>query len=116
CNCAFAHMGVELGAEALTEAAESLYFNQELPGEIGLPTVDSSFSLGIYDGAPLTMQTSIGQGNTLATPLQMAMVAQAVANDGKIMVPTIVDRVESSSGSVAERTEPRELTQAMTSG
>ena len=116
CNCAFAHMGVELGAEALTEAAESLYFNQELPGEIGLPTVDSSFSLGIYDGAPLTMQTSICQGNTLATPLQMAMVAQAVANDGKIMVPTIVDRVESSSGSVAERTEPRELTQAMTSG
>lgn len=115
CNCAFAHMGVELGAEALTEAAESLYFNKELPGQIGLPTVDSTFSLGTYDGAPLTMQTSIGQGNTLATPLQMAMVAQAVANDGKIMVPTIVDRTESYTGAVVEKTEQKVLTQAMTS-
>lgn len=115
CNCAFAHMGVELGADALTEAAESLYFNQELPGSIGLPAVDSSFSLGNYDGAPLTMQTSIGQGNTLATPLQMAMVAQAVANDGKIMVPTIVDRTETYTGAVVDRTEQKVLTQAMTS-
>ena len=114
CNCAFAHMGIELGADALQQAAESLYFNCSLPENIGLPTVDSSFSLGAYDGDPLTMQTSIGQGNTLATPLEMAMTAQAVANGGNIMSPTIVDRIETYEGAVVERTESKVLTQAMT--
>ena len=114
CNCAFAQMGIELGAEALQQAAESLYFNQELPDNIGLPAVNSSFSLGAYDGDPLTMQTAIGQGNTLASPLQMSMVAQAVANGGTILSPTIVDRVETYEGVVVDRTEQTTLTQAMT--
>ena len=114
CNCAFAQIGIELGAEKLQQAAESLGFNMELPENIGLPTVDSRFSLGAYDGDPLTMQTAIGQGNTLATPLEMAMTAQAVANGGKIMSPSLVDRVETYQGAVVDRSSPEVLTQAMT--
>ena len=76
--------------------------------------MNSSFSLGAYDGDPLTMQTAIGQGNTLASPLQMSMVAQAVANGGTILSPTIVDRVETYEGVVVDRTEQTTLTQAMT--
>ncbi len=114
CNCAFARIGVELGADALRQAAESLYFNQELPEDMGLPAVESSFSLGAYDGAPLTMQTAIGQGNTLSTPLEMAMAAQGVANGGRIMSPSLVDRIETSQGAVVERSEPQVLSQALT--
>ena len=49
---------------------------------------------------------SIGQGDTLATPLQDAMIAAAVANGGKLMQPTLVDRVRSSDLSVISETTP----------
>ena len=46
---------------------------------------------------------SIGQGDTTATPLQMAMVAQAIANNGKLMQPTLVDRVRAADLTVLRR-------------
>ena len=45
-------------------------------------------------------QASFGQGEVLATPLQMALAACAVANGGKIMKPYLVDQVLSYNGAV----------------
>ena len=56
-----------------------------------------------------TALSSIGQFDTRATPLQMAMIASAVANDGKLMKPYMVDRLEAPNLDVLEQTEPEEM-------
>jgi peptidoglycan glycosyltransferase len=60
------------------------------------------------------MQTAIGQGDTLATPMQICLVAQAIANDGKMMKPYFVDSVRASDGTVVKRTEPEAIREVMT--
>lgn len=44
------------------------------------------------------MQTSIGQGDTLVTPMEMALIASAVANDGEMIKPRYVDNIVSVDG------------------
>jgi cell division protein FtsI/penicillin-binding protein 2 len=51
----------------------------------------------------------IGQASNRATPLQMAMVAGAVANDGVLMEPYMVDRLEAPNLDVIQQTEPEEM-------
>ena len=46
------------------------------------------------------------EGQILATPIQMAMVASAVGNGGKLMRPTLVERVVAKDGRVTDRVEP----------
>ena len=96
CNCAFITMGMDLGEEALKDAAESLLFNTSLPSELN--TNRGSFSLVTGDGTQALMQTSFGQGKTLATPYQMALITCAIANDGLVMKPTLIDSVKNDSG------------------
>ncbi len=62
-----------------------------------------------------TALSSIGQYNTAATPLQMAMVASAVANDGKLMKPYMVDKLQSSNLDTIAQTEPQEMSQPLSS-
>ena len=64
------------------------------------------------DGAQLAL-SSIGQFDTRATPLQMAMVAGAVADDGTVMAPYLVDRETDSGGGTVSITRPRVLDRAM---
>jgi penicillin-binding protein A len=55
----------------------------------------------------------IGQGGLLVTPLQMAMVASAVANGGKLMTPRFTQRVVDSTGRTVETIKPSVYTQVM---
>lgn len=96
CNTAFASIGMSLKKSVFKETAEGLLFNSELP--LALGHQKSRFTLDRNSGNPLTMQTSIGQGNTLVTPIHMAMITAAIANDGVLMKPYLVDHVENNSG------------------
>jgi len=58
-------------------------------------------------------QTAIGQGKTLVTPLQNALIAATIANDGKMMLPYVVDHVESDSGQVVKSYDPKEKGQVV---
>ena len=58
---------------------------------------------------PQTAQSAIGQFDTAATPLQMAMVAAGIANDGKLMKPYMVDELRSADLDVIDETNPEEL-------
>ncbi|CAN5248676.1 hypothetical protein BH24ACT23_BH24ACT23_00720 [soil metagenome] len=92
CNTVFAPLGVEVGAEKLTDKAELFGFNSPpslavedslealSPPASTFPAVDGDVALG---------ESSIGQGQVLATPLEMASVAQAIANDG-VREPTSI--------------------------
>lgn len=104
CNTAFTQIGLDLGASRMEKTAEELLFNKKLP--IPLDYSKSKFDLGDSPGNPLLMQTSIGQGNTLVSPMYMALLVSAVANDGKLMQPYYTDRVETVSGNVVKKTEP----------
>ncbi|MCR4672451.1 MAG: penicillin-binding protein 2 [Lachnospiraceae bacterium] len=106
CNSAFADIGIRLGAKQLRAAAESLYFNKDLPGSINTST--SSFTLTTYDSQWKTGATSIGQGDTLMTPLHAALLASAIANDGVLCEPYLIEKVVSSSGEVLETTQVKE--------
>ena len=72
-------IGVGLGGASLRETAENLLFNKSLPLN---SYRTSSFSLDADSVTPLIMQTAIGQGNTLVSPMHMALITSAIANDG----------------------------------
>lgn len=65
---------------------------------------------------PLTAYSAIGQYDVSATPLQMAMVAAGIANDGTVMKPYLVDEIFSPDVELLEEHDPEELHQAVSSG
>jgi penicillin-binding protein A len=102
CNTAFTQMGVEdAGAEQMIGAAESFGFNQEVPIDLPSP-VQSTYPTDFTDDVPKLAQSSIGQNDVRATPLQMALIAAAVANDGEIMRPHVVREVRDDQGEVID--------------
>ena len=96
CNSAFAQIGLGLDKDAFRSLADSLYLNSRL--DLELPTSKSSFDLDSTTADALVMQTSIGQGDTLVTPMEMALIASAVANDGEMIKPRYVDNIVSADG------------------
>jgi cell division protein FtsI/penicillin-binding protein 2 len=93
CNADFAPLGPKIGNEELVEAAERFGFNsppalyaEPIVAEVDPP--ESTIPTEIGDELDLGV-TAIGQGEVLATPLQMASVAQAIA-DGGVREPTSV--------------------------
>ena len=72
----------------------------------------ASFALKSDSDVKELAATAIGQGKTLTSPLFMAMVTSAIANNGSMMQPYIVDHIETPGGSVKNRTLPTKLLQA----
>jgi peptidoglycan glycosyltransferase len=62
---------------------------------------------------PQTALTGIGQSDVAATPLQMAMVAAGIANNGRVMRPYLVRDVRGPDTEPLETTEPEELSRAV---
>lgn len=91
CNGAFAAIGQALDKEKFAETCQSLLFNQKLPLE--LANNAAGFSLDGGSNAWAVAQTAIGQGKTQITPLLSAMVTAAIANDGVMMQPYILDGI-----------------------
>lgn len=95
CNTYFANEAVSIGHKRLREISENLFLNNII--DFDLETNSSVFpkeSKGLTDlGA-----SGIGQGRVLITPLNMLMIASAVANDGYINMPYIVESVSSPQG------------------
>ena len=112
CNTAFAQMGVETGPEGMIETAEAFGFNQDVPIDLTNPA-RSRFPTDFERNLPALAQSAIGQNDVQATPLQMALVAAAVANDGVVMAPHVLDRVIDSDGNVIEEHDPEAWTTAM---
>lgn len=112
CNCAFADIGIKLGAESLRETSESLLFNKTLP----LSTSKSSnFTLDKNSDVQLVMQTAIGQGNTLVSPFHMALITSAIANDGVLMKPYLIDHIENNTGDLVKQTSAEVYKKLLTS-
>ncbi|MEV0471508.1 peptidoglycan D,D-transpeptidase FtsI family protein [Streptomyces prunicolor] len=111
CNSVFGKIGADLGNAKMLAEAKKFGFDTEQFTPIRSSA--SVFSDKMNDSQ--TALSSIGQFNTAATPLQMAMVASAVANDGKLMKPYMVDKLQSSGVDTIAQTEPEELSQPLSS-
>ena len=111
CNCAFAQMGLDLGGASLRQTGESLLFNKKLP--LSMEYHKSLLSVDGSAGNPLMMQTAIGQGNTLVSPMHMALIASAIANDGVLMTPYLIDHVENYSGNLVSEKSSNEYKRLM---
>ena len=109
CNPGFARLGVELGADALREQAERFGFGEKFLNDIG--SAASRFPSDPDEAQ--TGMSAIGAFDVAASPLQMAMVAAAIANDGVVMEPYIVERVVSSDLRVISQTRPRQHSTAV---
>lgn len=94
-NCYFADLGVKVGQKRMTKMAEAFKVGSDIEIPF-LATLHSSFDFG--DGKPVTIaQTAFGQGNTQITPVHLALIAEAAANDGKMMAPYIVSDIKSGN-------------------
>ncbi len=110
CNTTFGAIGMELGDTAVRQQAAAFGFASSL--NLPMPVARSVFPEDL--NAPQTAQSSIGQFDVRATPLQMAMVAAGIANQGIVMRPYLVEEVRGPDLDVLSRTEPEELTRALT--
>ena len=109
-NTAFAKLGVDLGESDVRRQAEAFGINGE---PLSVPLRVSPSSLGeIPDDASLA-QSSIGQRDVALTPLEGAMIAAGVANNGVVMTPYLVSELLAPDTAVLDRTEPKELTTAV---
>ncbi|MCW4457408.1 penicillin-binding protein 2 [Microbacterium sp. MPKO10] len=112
CNIPMAELAVELGDEAIRDAAESFGFNDEnitIPLQCGTSRYPQE---GLDDAQ--TALTGFGQGDVRSTPLQMAMVSAGLANEGTVMTPTLVDRVTGRNLEVLQSFAPTVYNEATT--
>ncbi|MGP3687223.1 peptidoglycan D,D-transpeptidase FtsI family protein [Streptomyces sp. IBSNAI002] len=111
CNSVFANLGDKVTRDKMVETSEKFGFNND---KIDIPV--RAFA-SVYDkkmGKDGNAQSAIGQFNTAATPLQMAMVTAAIANDGKLMKPYMVDHVAAPNLDIVEKHSPQEMSRPLT--
>jgi peptidoglycan glycosyltransferase len=119
-NTVFAEVAEKLGSDTMYRYMRRFGFNQKPP--IDLPA-DELTASGVYKGDKLLDgsdsvdigRVGIGQERLLVTPLQMAMVAAAVANDGALMKPRLGDRFVNPDGRLAGRVREEKASQVMSS-
>lgn len=104
CNTAFGFLGLKIGAHALVDMAKAFGFNKS-------PDFPIDYYPGKIPGAPSMSKselasTAIGQGNVVANPMQMALAASAVANEGTIMRPRLIEKIMSSEGKTIKEIRP----------
>lgn len=109
CNTAFGNLGLELGADKMIAMAEKFGFNQEQSIDIAAAT--SRFPTEIDQAQ--TALTAIGQFDVAASPLQIAQVAAAIANDGEMMKPYLVSTVTNRDLTVLSAQSPERLGRAV---
>ncbi len=119
-NAVFCDLGQDLGTDTVLEYARRFGFYEKPPLET--PEGERVAS-GLYEGDKLfepelesdvdVGRLAFGQERLLATPLQMAMVAAAIANGGESMRPFVVDRILKPDDSVLSGTKPERLRTAV---
>jgi peptidoglycan glycosyltransferase len=119
-NSSFCEMGKQIGPEVILDYARRFGFYADPP--VDLPSGERSPS-GLYQGGKLLPRSqesrvdpgrlAFGQERMLVTPLQMAMVAGAIANKGVVMEPYLTDRVRKPDGTTLVKMKPDELRRAV---
>jgi peptidoglycan glycosyltransferase len=116
CNTTFAKIGLEMG-EIFADGLERFGINTAPPPADLNPRV--ARSVGPEKGSfeldqPSFAQAAIGQADVAITPIENAMIAAAVANNGVMMVPHVGAEIRNADGEVIDRISPRRWKRSMT--
>jgi peptidoglycan glycosyltransferase len=111
CNTAFAQMGMALKSN-LGVTAQSFGFNQRIPLDLPVVAVSTAPTPAqLVNNPPLQAYAAFGQGTAVATdvatPLQMALVAEGIANNGVIMTPHVMSQIRDSQGNLVTTYTPK---------
>ena len=108
CDTGFGQVGLDLGAQNLSDEAAAFGFGQAAPIDLPL-AAKSVFPDATYfkPRLPLLAYAAIGQDVVSATPLQMALVGAGIADGGTIMTPHVMDQVTDQQGNVLEAYSPK---------
>lgn len=112
CNSSFANIGMGLDRNAFRETLNQLLFDQELPLSLNYARSSVQMSEETTDGE--MMQTAIGQGRTQMTPMHLHLLCSAIANDGELMVPYVIDSVRTEDGRLIKKYKEKSYGQLMT--
>ena len=109
CNTAYGWLGMQVGADAFRAQAAKFGIGDRL----SIPMTVTPSSVPAQLNEPQLAQSAIGQYDVRVTPLQMAMVAAAIANKGIVMKPYLVSKVTSSDLETIDEAQPEQLSQAV---
>jgi peptidoglycan glycosyltransferase len=109
CNIPFAELGQALGDRVIRDQANRFGFNESV--SVPLDSTPSIYPRALDE--PQTMLSAFGQSSVRASPLQMAMVAMAIANSGTLMQPTLVESIVASDLTTLQTLTPRVFGQAI---
>jgi peptidoglycan glycosyltransferase len=120
-NTVFAQVGEDIGRETLVEYMRRFGFYEDpqldYPGEQMVPSgvlnADGDFVDDGFDVGRVAIGQGGNEGQIQTTPMQMALVASAVANEGRLMRPQLTDSIVRKDGRVAERIRPDLQSQVM---
>jgi penicillin-binding protein A len=103
CNVVFGEVGLRIGAKALVDQAMKFGFDQHVPFDV--PWAEGSIppAADFANALPAVAFSAIGQESVGANPLQMALVASAIANGGVEMAPRLVSQIRDPSGRVVKQ-------------
>jgi len=114
CNTAFAQLGLDLGADRLSAGAAAFGFGKAPPIDLPFPAASNFPDAAAFaQDKPGLAKSAIGQQDVQATPLEMAMVAGAIANNGVIMTPHVLSEIRNDQGDVVETYQPKPWLQAV---
>jgi penicillin-binding protein A len=120
CNVVFGEIGLRLGGAKLADQAHAFGFAPDASS--GDVPFDIPFQEGVFpeasyfsDRLPAVALSAIGQDNVAANPMQMALVASAIANGGSEMRPRLVSEIRDPSGQVIESFAPEVFGQPISS-
>ncbi len=105
-NVVFAQIGLDVGATDLEKYAAAFGFGSGIPYD--LPIVESQLATkaDFLRSQVALAETAFGQGQILASPMQMALIAACIANDGQMMQPYLVQEIETQSGNHLRSVDP----------
>lgn len=109
-NTYFANKAIAVGGDKFKEVAERFYLGKAIPFELKASASKISFSAGMSETE--LAAGAFGQGKTLVTPLHMALAAAAIANEGRMMKPYLVQEITSAAGQILRTAAPEKLSQA----
>ena len=119
-NSVFCNLGKQIGALKILEYARRYGFYSKPPVEL---PIDERKASGLYKNGKLWLpkdpnavdpgRLAFGQVELQVTPIQMAMVAAAIADNGRVMKPYLVERIVSPDGDPVVTTSPDELGRAV---
>ncbi len=114
-NVVFAQVGMQLGPERLTDYAARFGLGEDIPFDMPVAPSKISTTPDFLSNRSSLADTAFGQGQLLVTPLQMAEVAGAIANDGEMMRPYLLDHISDADGDSLQQGKSRTWRRAIKS-